>query len=158
MELDIEVLKECCEEATDEVESEAERLKNKLRGLNGHIQLLHALRELLAKNDRLNEELERKQSEIDDLSEQLDRKDAEIDSLRMQLLDETGDLRQQLLNAKEQTLEVTTKAKPMEIHNHFESGSNSQVFNDKVKGRFTKNKDKKKKEKKRWKRLVGKVL
>ena len=57
----------------------------------------------------------------------------------------------------------------MEIHNHFESGSNSQVFNDKVSGRFTKTEKltksekleklkKKDKKNKRWKKIVRKML
>lgn len=42
----------------------------------------------------------------------------------------------------------------VEIHNHFEPGSNSQVFNDKVKGEFTKKKKAGKagKGKKKWKK------
>ena len=118
----------------------------------------------------LKKELERKQDEVDDLEEQLEQKDKLIDDLQRQLQAETGDLRQQLLEAKnlhleaeKQHLEVEASAKPMEIHNHFEPGSSSQVFNDKVNGRFARRqnvrKDKKdKKDKKRWKKIVRKVL
>ena len=158
MELDIEVLKDWRDDVKSAIRKELGCLQTKQEHFSDFLRVLDAMDEVISENDDLREELERKHSEVDDLSEQLERKEAEIDSLRMQLLDETGDLRQQLLDAKEQTLEATTKSKPMEIHNHFESGSNSQVFNDKVNGKFTKNKDKKKKEKKRWKRIVRKVL
>ena len=79
-------------------------------------------------------------SENDDLKEDLERKQSEIDDLSEQLQQEEAEnnsLRMQMLS---------------------ETGSNSQVFNDKVNGRFTKSNDKKKKEKKRWKRMVRKVL
>lgn len=33
---------------------------------------------------------------------------------------------------EQQHLETEVRAKPMEIHNHFEPGSSSQVFNDQV--------------------------
>ena len=56
----------------------------------------------------------------------------------------------------------------MEIHNHFEPGSSSQVFNDQVSGKFTKNQNDKsvinkkrndiKKGKKKWKKSIRKIL
>lgn len=156
MEVNIELLKEWRDDAKSALKKEIGCLESKHGLLCSYMRVLDALDELISENDDLKEDLERKQSEIDDLSEQLREQEAEINSLRMQMLSETGDLRQQLVEAQEQSLEV--KSKPMEIHNHFESGSNSQVFNDKVNGRFAKSNDKKKKEKKRWKRMVRKVL
>ena len=56
----------------------------------------------------------------------------------------------------------------VEIHNHFESGSTSQVFNDQVSGRFPRTQiDKRKlnktrndikKSKKKWKKTIRKIL
>lgn len=150
MEVNIELLKEWRDDAKSALKKEIGCLESKHGLLSSYMGVLDAVDELISENDDLREDLERKQSEIDDLSEQLRQAEAENTSLRMQMLSETGDLRQQLVEAQEQ--------KPMEIHNHFESGSTSQVFNDKVNGRFAKGNDKKKKEKKRWKRMVRKVL
>ena len=82
------------------------------------------------------------------LQEQVDAKQAKCD-----------DLRRQLLEAENDRLEAEASAKPMEIHNHFEPGSSSQVFNDKVNGKFetaeksAKKNKKEKKEKRRWKKM-----
>lgn len=156
MEVNIELLEEWRDDVKSALKKEIGCLESKHGFLCSYMRVLDAVDELISENNVLKEDLERKQSEIDDLSEQLREQEAENNSLRMQMLSETGDLRQQLVEAQEQSLEV--KSKPMEIHNHFESGSNSQVFNDKVNGRFAKSNDKKKKEKKRWKRMVRKVL
>ena len=156
MEVNIELLKEWRDDAKSALKKEIGCLESKHGLLSSYMGVLDAVDELISENDDTREDLERKQSEIDDLSEQLRQAEAENTSLRMQMLSETGDLRQQLVEAQEQSLEV--KSKPMEIHNHFESGSTSQVFNDKVNGRFAKGNDKKKKEKKRWKRMGRKVL
>lgn len=84
-------------------------------------------------------------SKYDDLREQVDSQQQEIDDLHEQL-------------------EAEVKAKPLEIHNHFESGSSSQVFNDKVHGKFEKlmksgkSEKKEKSKKKRWKKIVRKML
>ena len=43
------------------------------------------------------------------------------------------------LESERQHLETEVRAKPMEIHNHFEPGSSSQVFNDQVSGKFSRN-------------------
>ena len=58
-------------------------------------------------------------------------------------------------NPQRQEMEV----KPPEIHNHFESGSSAQVFNDKVTGKFSKFKKWKKRDNKdsRKKKEVKKV-
>ena len=92
-------------------------------------------------------------------------KDAEIADLQRQLLEAQNqqlETEKQQLELERQHLEAEVKAKPTEIHNHFGAGSTSQVFNDKVNGKFIRKqndkKNDKKKEKKRWKRIVGKVL
>ena len=74
----------------------------------------------------------------------------------------------QQLESEKQQLETEVKAKPTEIHNHFEPGSSSQVFNDQVSGKFSRNQNGKnninrkrkdiKRNKKRWKKIVGKML
>ena len=146
----IEELKDWSDGARRGLENEIDRLKEKEAQLNDYLRVLNATDELLEENDDLREELERKQTEIDGLEEQLEQKDKEND-----------DLRRQLLEVKNLHLEAEANAKPMEIHNHFESGSSSQVFNDKVNGRFTRNpnmKTDKKDKKKRWKKIVRKVL
>ena len=158
MEVNIELLEEWRDDVKSALKKEIGCLESKHGLLSSYMGVLDAVDELISENDDLREDLERKQSEIDDLSEQLRQAEAENTSLRMQLLSETGDLRQQLVEAQEQSLEV--KSKPMEIHNHFESGSTSQVFNDKVNGRFTRKPivKKDKNDKKRWKKIVRKVL
>lgn len=74
-------------------------------------------------------------------------KDAEIAELRGQL---------QYLCERQLAAEPI----PMEIHNHFEAGSTSQVFNDRVMGKFTRKQKnyKKKKEPLKWKKIMKKVL
>ena len=124
---------------------EVDHLREKEEQLSGYIQVLDATEELVAEIDNLNEELERRQSEIDDLSEQLEQKEAELYALRQQLQGEIDALRSQLLDVKERKLADEKKLKPMEIHNHFETGSSAQVFNDRV---TTNNLSKKRK----WKR------
>jgi hypothetical protein len=91
-----------------------------------------------------------------------------MDDMRRQHEQEIDDLRRQLLDAKNRHLETEIRAKPMEIHNHFEPGSSSQVFNDQVSGKFTKNQNDKsvinkkrndiKKNKKKWKKSIRKIL
>ena len=170
METSIEELDELLDEDMRVTSHKADRVEEDARQINIHMQILKAMKEWVSKFKDMKEELERKQGEVDDLDEQLEQKDKAIDDLRRQLQAETDDLRQQLLEAKnlhleseKQHLEAEASAKPMEIHNHFESGSSSQVFNDKVNGRFDRRqnvrKDKKdKKDKKRWKKIVRKVL
>ena len=72
------------------------------------------------------------------------------------------ELRRQLQEASSQHQESDSRAQTMEIHNHFEAGSNSQVYNEKVTGKFTypnnnKNKKNKKKEQKKWKKRSRKA-
>ena len=116
---------------------EAERLEEKMQQINSYMRVLDAMEALVSENEDLRDELERKQDDLDELNEQLEQKDKVIEDLRRQLQSETGNLRQLLLEEKNHNLEIEANAKPMEIHNHFESGSSSQVFNDRVMGKFT---------------------
>lgn len=119
-------------------------LKDEMHQLDNYMRALDVTDELCSEIENLNDQLADKQTEIDDLMTQLEQKQAEIDSLRGELLD-----------VREHNLEADCNQKPTEIHNHFEQGCSAQVFNDKVTGKFTKNK---KKEKKRWKKIVRKML
>ena len=153
------------DEAIRDVDDDMDCLQEKVRRKEAHRCVLDAARDAYLKVDKLNDELERKQQEIDDLEEELEQKDAEIADLRRQLLEAQNqqlETEKQQLELERQHLEAEVKAKPTEIHNHFGAGSTSQVFNDKVNGKFIRKqndkKNDKKKEKKRWKRIVGKVL
>lgn len=139
MKTNIEELKEWREDARRGLKREVEQLREKEERIEEYLRALDATDELLTEVDDLKEELERKQGEIDDLTARLEQKEAE-----------TVSLRQQLLEARNQSLEAEVNAKPMEIHNHFEHGSSAQVFNDKVTGKFTK--------KRRWKRIIKKSM
>lgn len=163
--MNYEELKDWCADARRSVERELDRLQEQQRTMGNHLQVLEAAGELLDEIARQKDELEQKQSEIDMLNEQLERKKLEMASMCQQHQSETDDLRRQLLEAKNlhleserQHLETEVHAKSMEIHNHFESGSSSQVFNDQVSGKFTRNRNDKKKNKKRWKKIVRKML
>ena len=134
------------DQARSALRQEADRLEEKSRQINGLMRVMEATEELFSENRHLEDELERRQEEIDDLNEQLEQQEQEI-----------ADLRQQLLETENQHLEAEVHAKPLEIHNHFESGSNSQVFNDKVNGKFIRKQNDKKKNKKRWKKIVRKM-
>ena len=147
--INYENLKDWQDTARSGLHHEMDRLEEKVGRIRDFLRSLDVVEELLSEIDNLREDLERKQREIDDLAEQLEQKQMEIDELHRQKLVETGDLRQQLLDAKEQSLEAEANKKPTEIHNHFEPGSSAQVFNDKVTGKFTKKNRWKKKEKKR---------
>ena len=165
-------------EASRDVDDDMECLQEKCRRKKAHRIVLDAGREAFYQADELREQVERQQQEIDDLNEQLEQKDAEMANMRLQHQAEIDALQKQLLEAQNNHLEserqhlqsekqqlvAEVKAKPLEIHNHFGAGSNSQVFNDKVNGRFEKleklkKKDKKdNKDKKRWKKIVRKML
>jgi len=147
--INYEDLKDWQDSARCGLRNEIDRLEEKEGHIRDLLRSLDVVEELLAENDDLKESLERKQREVDDLAEQLEQKQMEIDELRRQQQVETGNLRQQLLDAKEQNLVAVAQKKPTEIHNHFESGSSAQVFNDKVTGKFTKKNKWKRKEKKR---------
>lgn len=160
METNIHELKDLLDEALKGLRQDADRIEEAGRKNNVYTRLFEAAREKIYENDDLKEEVERKQEEIDDLSEQLDQKDQVIADLRQQLLEAQNlqlESEKQHLVSEKQHLEAEVSAKPMEIHNHFEPGSSAQVFNEKVTGKFTKNKDKKEK-KKRWKKMARRIL
>jgi len=143
MNTNIYELKEWQSNARRELSSKQDALRDEMEQIGNYMRAMDVTDELCAEIENLNDQLADKQAEIDDLMAQLEQKQAEIDSLRGELLD-----------AREQNLEAGCNQKPTEIHNHFEQGCSAQVFNDKVTGRFTK----KKKEKKKWKKLVRKML
>ena len=142
--------------ALRELSHDTDRVEEEGRKINAYKRLFEAAKEHLSEIEDLKEELDRKQEEIDDLCEQLEQKDQEIADLRQQLLE----ARNLHLESEKQQLETEVKAKPTEIHNHFEPGCSAQVFNDKVNGRFTRKPivKKDKNDKKRWKKIVRKVL
>ena len=143
MNTNIYELKDWQSNARRELSSKQDALRDEMEQIGNYMRAMDVTDELCAEIENLNDQLADKQTEIDDLMAQLEQKQAEIDSLRGELLD-----------AREQNLEAGCNQKPTEIHNHFEQGCSAQVFNDKVTGRFTK----KKKEKKKWKKLVRKML
>ena len=163
--MNYEEMKDWCADARRSVEREKDRLQEQQLAMGNHLRVLEAAGELLAEIDRQKDELEQKQSEIDMLNEQLERKEQEITSMCQQHQSETDDLRRLLLEARNehleserQHLEAEVHAKPLEIHNHFESGSSSQVFNDKVNGKFSRKVKDENKKKKRWKKMIRKML
>ena len=103
------------------------------RGLRQAIERLEEREEQISSYMKVLDAMEELLSKINDLKEEVERKQTEIDEL-------------------EEQLEAEASAKPMEIHNHFGSGCSAQVFNDKVTGKFTKNK------KRRWKRIIRKNM
>ena len=149
--------------ALRELSHDTDRVEEEGRKINAYKRLFEAAKEYLSEIEDLKEELERKQEEIDDLCEQLEQRDQEIADLRQQLLEARNlhlESEKQQLESEKQQLETEVKAKPTEIHNHFEPGCSAQVFNDKVNGRFTRKPivKKDKNDKKRWKKIVRKVL
>ena len=163
--MNYEELKDWCDEARRSVGREMDRLQEQQLTMGNHLQVLEAAGDLLGEMERQKDELEQKQQEIDRLNEELEQKQQEMANLRRQHEQETEALQRQLLEARNlrleqerQHLEAEVHAKPLEIHNHFESGSSSQVFNDKVNGKFTKKQNDKNKSKKRWRKMVRKVL
>ena len=107
--------------------------------------------------------MERQQQTIDELNEQVEQRDAEIAEKDAEIAEkdaEIADLRGQLQDMRGRQFVAEPMPQAMEIHNHFEAGSSSQVFNDKVTGKFTKQqKDKKKKKEQwKWKKIMKKAL
>ena len=153
--MNYEVLRDWSSDARRGLEREVERLRDKEEQISEYLRALDATDELLAEianltdeltqrhkeNNLLTEELEARQEEVDSLHAELEKKQAEIDKLQLQ---------QQLQEAD---------AKPTEIHNHFETGSSAQVFNDRVTGKFAKIRKWKQREKckNRKKREKGKA-
>ncbi len=131
--MNIEELKDWRDSARRGLEYEIDRLKEKEVQLSDYLRALDATEDLLEEIDVLKDELERQKAENDSLDEELAQRQAENERLRAELLE-----------MKEQRLAQEPAATATEIHNHFESGSSAQVFNDKVTGRFAK--------KKRWTR------
>lgn len=148
-------LKACYHDASNSSKRRVERLKDEYVEASAHDRVMDAVGDLFSKIDDLKDKVERQQAEIDDLEQQLDAKQTECDDLRQRLLESEN----KRLEQERQHLEAEVKAKPTEIHNHFGAGSSSQVFNDKVTGKFPNKKEKKdKKEKKRWKKIARRIL
>ena len=140
------MIEEWRDEARRALTHEAEALKEQLYQRQCYMQALDATEDLVKEVKELEDQVERQQQTIDDLNEQVEpEKDAEI-----------ADLRGQLQDMRDCQLVAEPMPLPMEIHNHFEAGSSSQVFNDKVTSRFEKykKKDKKRKEQRKWKKTV----
>ena len=131
--MNLEELKDWRDSARRGLEYEIDCLKEKEVQLSDYLRALDATEDLLEEIDVLKDELERQKAENDSLDEELAQRQTENERLRAELLE-----------MKEQRLAQEPAATATEIHNHFESGSSAQVFNDKVTGRFAK--------KKRWKR------
>ena len=140
MEINPDELRDWSDGARRALDREREEMMERVQLIGRMTRTMEVIDEILAENERLK-------AEVDDLNEQLEQQEQEI-----------ADLRQQLLETENQHLEAEVQAKPLEIHNHFESGSNSQVFNDKVNGKFIRKQNDKKKNKKRWKKIVRKML
>ena len=168
MEINPNELRDWSDGARRALEREREEMMSRVQLIDGVARTMEVFDEILAENERLK-------AEIDDLNEQLEQREQEIDDLCSQHRAEIDDLRRQMLEARNQHLETErqhleaeVQAKPMEIHNHFEAGSTSQVFNDQVSGKFSRNQNGKnninrkrkdiKRNKKRWKKIVGKML
>lgn len=143
MEINIEELKEWNRNSKRGINREIDSMKERLVQFYDYAKATDVIDALISKNDDLEEEVEQKREEVDDLSEQLEQKDQVIADLQRQLL-EAQNLQ---LETEKQQLEAEAQKKATEIHNHFESGSSAQVFNDKVTGKFTKKNRWKKKEK-----------
>ena len=148
-------LKACYHDASNSSKRRVERLKDEYVEASAHDRVMDAVGDLFSEIDDLKDKVERQQAEIDDLEQQLDAKQTECDDLRQRLLESEN----KQLEQERQHLEAEVKAKPTEIHNHFGAGSSSQVFNDKVTGKFPNKKEKKDmKEKKRWKKIARRIL
>lgn len=155
--MDYQELKAYRNEARRRVAYKKEQLEEQAREVNGDERALDAFDDLFSQLENLKEQVERQEREMSELEDQLEQKDSEIERLQRELLEERN---QRLESEKHDLAVAATSSKPLEIHNHFEPGSHSQVFNDKVKGRFGKKPQasKMKKEKKRWKGIVRKML
>ena len=156
--MNYEELKEEVRDARRALDNKYEETMERLQQMQGFSRVLEAAEQALDENAGLREEVkelrEQKDREIDNLREEVEQKDKEISNLKRQLLE----ARNEHLESERQHLEAEVQAKPMEIHNHFESGSSSQVFNDKVNGKFIRKQKDEKKKKKRWKKIVRKML
>ena len=164
--MDVRMIEEWRDEARRALTHEAEALKEQLYQRQCYMQALDATEDLVKEVKELEDQVERQQQTIDDLNEQVEQRDAEIAEKDAALTEkgaalaekdaEIADLRGQLQDMRDCQLVAEPMPLPMEIHNHFEAGSSSQVFNDKVTSRFEKykKKDKKRKEQRKWKKTV----
>ena len=146
------MIEEWRDEARRALTHEAEALKEQLYQRQCYMQALDATEDLVKEVKELEDQVECQQQTIDDLNEQVEQRDAEIAEKDAEI----ANLRGQLQDMRDCQLVAEPMPLPMEIHNHFEAGSSSQVFNDKVTSRFEKykKKDKKRKEQRKWKKTV----
>lgn len=159
------MIEEWRDEARRAITHEAEALKEQLYQRQCYMQALDATEDLVKEVKELEDQVECQQQTIDDLNEQVEQRDAEIAEKDAALAEkdaEIADLRGQLQDMRVRQLVaepmLQPMPQPMEIHNHFESGSSSQVFNDKVNGNFIRKQKDGNKKKKRWKKIVRKML
>ncbi len=157
------MIEEWRDEARRALTHEADALQEQLYQRQCYMQALDATEDLVNEVKELTDKVERQQQTIDELNEQVEQRDAEIAEKDAEIAEkdaEIADLRGQLQDMRGRQFVAEPMSLPMEIHNHFEAGSSSQVFNDKVTGKFTKQqKDKKKKKEQwKWKKTVRKAL
>jgi uncharacterized coiled-coil DUF342 family protein len=154
--MDVRMIEEWRDEARRALTHEADALQEQLYQRQCYMQALDATEDLVNEVKELTDKVERQQQTIDELNEQVEQRDAEIAEKDAEI----ADLRGQLQDMRGRQFVAEPMSLPMEIHNHFEAGSSSQVFNDKVTGKFTKQqKDKKKKKEQwKWKKIVKKAL
>ena len=157
------MIEEWRDEARRALTHEADALQEQLYQRQCYIQALDATEDLVNEVKELTDKVERQQQTIDELNEQVEQRDAEIAEKDAEIAEkdaEIADLRGQLQDMRGRQFVTEPMPQAMEIHNHFEAGSSSQVFNDKVTGKFTKQqKDKKKKKEQwKWKKIMKKAL
>jgi predicted RNase H-like nuclease (RuvC/YqgF family) len=159
--MDVRMIEEWRDEARRALTHEADALQEQLYQRQCYMQALDATEDLVNEVKELTDKVERQQQTIDELNEQVEQRDAEIAEKDAALAEkdaEIADLRGQLQDMRVRQLVAEPMPQPMEIHNHFESGSSSQVFNDKVNGKFIRKQKDENKKKKRWKKIVRKML
>ena len=154
--MDVRMIEEWRDEARRALTHEADALQEQLYQRQCYMQALDATEDLVNEVKELTDKVERQQQTIDELNEQVEQRDAEIADKDAEI----ADLRGQLQDMRGRQFVAEPMPQAMEIHNHFEAGSSSQVFNDKVTGKFTKQqKDKKKKKEQwKWKKIMKKAL
>ena len=158
------MIEEWRDEARRALTHEADALQEQLYQRQCYMQALDATEDLVNEVKELTDKVERQQQTIDELNEQVEQRDAEIADKDAEIADkdaEIADLRGQLQDMRGRQFVAEPMPQAMEIHNHFEAGSSSQVFNDKVTGKFTKQQQKDKKKKKeqwKWKKIMKKAL
>ena len=158
------MIEEWRDEARRALTHEADALQEQLYQRQCYMQALDATEDLVNEVKELTDKVERQQQTIDELNEQVEQRDAEIAEKDAEIAEkdaEIADLRGQLQDMRGRQFVAEPMPQAMEIHNHFEAGSSSQVFNDKVTGKFTKQQQKDKKKKKeqwKWKKIMKKAL